>query len=553
MGTLTIGGQSVTVDDNFAKLSPADQQKTVDEIAGQMKATPQAQPQAPAAQQAVPWYTPITSAPGNAVDFAKGLYGAATHPINTMSGIASLGNGAIANIPGVGAVNDFAENHLGFPKRNLTQEGQDQQVASAVGSQIKQNFSSPTAAWNTIATHPIDTLATLAPGLGQLGKVADAAGMARTASLLGNASEVTNPINLVTKPISALGNTRPVQLLGGFTRDMLAVPSGVGGDTLAEAYNAGKTGGQSGELLRANMRGNASQNEVLQDAQDALGKMAADRSTQYRAGMAATQANPTVASYAPIEQAMQDVTDTLFHGNVSTTDTASLGLAKKIGESIDEWKQNYPNPTSYDLDRLKIKIDNLKPNFTQNSGDQGRIVTAMRNAVKDQILQTDPNYAGTMRAYEESKGLQQDVEQALGNGDNKDATLRKLQSVFRNNANTNYGARMNAAQTLQNVGGKPILPQLAGQQLSANMPRGLPKIVASGSLLGTLLHPAVAAATVPYLLGSSPRLMGELAHVAGRASRVAGNAASHLPIGRNDVLRYLLGGRVSTAYGAIPQ
>jgi hypothetical protein len=36
MGTLTINGKRIKVDDSFAKLSPADQQKTVDEIAAQM-------------------------------------------------------------------------------------------------------------------------------------------------------------------------------------------------------------------------------------------------------------------------------------------------------------------------------------------------------------------------------------------------------------------------------------------------------------------------------------------------------------------------------------
>lgn len=44
MGTLTINGKRIKVDDSFAKLSPADQQKTVDEIAAQMGG---AQPPAP--------------------------------------------------------------------------------------------------------------------------------------------------------------------------------------------------------------------------------------------------------------------------------------------------------------------------------------------------------------------------------------------------------------------------------------------------------------------------------------------------------------------------
>lgn len=46
MGTLVINGKRIKVDDSFAKLSPADQQKTVDEIAAQMGAAAQEAPPA---------------------------------------------------------------------------------------------------------------------------------------------------------------------------------------------------------------------------------------------------------------------------------------------------------------------------------------------------------------------------------------------------------------------------------------------------------------------------------------------------------------------------
>jgi hypothetical protein len=56
MGTLTINGRSITVDDSFAKLSPADQEKTVNEIAAKMGAmtpAPQAAPAPPAAPESI--------------------------------------------------------------------------------------------------------------------------------------------------------------------------------------------------------------------------------------------------------------------------------------------------------------------------------------------------------------------------------------------------------------------------------------------------------------------------------------------------------------------
>src|SRR5690606_21020090 len=46
MGTLTINGRKIKVDDSFAKLSPADQQRTVEEIAAQLGAQPGPAPDA---------------------------------------------------------------------------------------------------------------------------------------------------------------------------------------------------------------------------------------------------------------------------------------------------------------------------------------------------------------------------------------------------------------------------------------------------------------------------------------------------------------------------
>jgi hypothetical protein len=190
--------------------------------------------------------------------------------------------------------------------------------------------------------------------------------------------------------------------------------TGAGGESIREAFKAGERGGAYGKSFRDNMRGRVTQESVLDDAKGALEKMRSDRSAEYNKGMAATKANKLPADYQPIETAMNDVVDTLFHGPVTTTDKASISLAKKVGKKLNEWQAAYPNPTVYDLDRLKIAIDKLKPNWTQESGDQSRIIAAVRSAVKDEILRKDPGYAKTMAAYEDSIGTQQEIQQRHG-------------------------------------------------------------------------------------------------------------------------------------------
>jgi hypothetical protein len=130
-----------------------------------------------------------------------------------------------------------------------------------------------------------------------------------------------------------------------------------------------------------------------------------------------------------------------------------------------------------------------------------------------------------MRDYEESLGVERELEQALGLGDKTavDTAVRKLQSLMRNNANTSYAYRKQLADTLKKDAGVDLMPALAGQALNSFAPRGIqqlvPSFTAGSGVMGALtLGPAglVPLATLPL---QSPRLVGEGVYAAGRASR----------------------------------
>ena len=149
-------------------------------------------------EQALPWYTPITSAPGNALDLGKALASgameqakAAFEPIDTPMGRMPLG-------PVAGPLYKNFTDIAGIAKP-VIQDTQGTYDAAKQG--LDQNLGTPTRAWNTIATHPVDTLLFLAPGVGQLGKAAQASGMVRTGQALSRAGAAMDPINLLSKPV----------------------------------------------------------------------------------------------------------------------------------------------------------------------------------------------------------------------------------------------------------------------------------------------------------------------------------------------------------------
>ena len=97
-----------------------------------------------------------------------------------------------------------------------------------------------------------------------------------------------------------------------------------------------------------------------------------------------------------------------------------------------------------------------------------------------------------------------------------DTQMRKLQSVMRDNVNTNYGNRMNQMQMLEQQGGQQVMPGLAGQSLSSLAPRGLSSITPVLNAGAAFSNPALALG-LPL---QSPRLMGEAAYYAGKGSKL---------------------------------
>ena len=186
---------------------------------------------------------------------------------------------------------------------------------------------------------------------------------------------------------------------------------------------------------------------------------------------------------------------------------------ESIKKIISEWEKNPKLHNAKGMDILKRRIDAEYPTGL-SVGDSGIVVSEIRNSVKAQILDEVPEYGKVMKDYETALNLEKQFmsEFSLGKNKNAGTTLKKLQSVMRNNVNTNYGNRLEMLKSLD----PDLLPAIAGQALSSPMPRGLQQIGA-----GTVA--AYGAIADPMLLTAlplqSPRLVGEAALKAGQASR----------------------------------
>ena len=300
-------------------------------------------------------------------------------------------------------------------------------------------------------------------------------------------------------------------------KNALGLSTGAGAETFGTAYRAGKEGGTS---FLDNMRGNVPMTDVLDGAKDALSKMRLERGNQYRSGMVDIAKDKSVIDFTPIEKAVNSLQQMgSFKGQVINKNAA--GTVDEISNVVNQWKGLDPAEyhTPEGLDALKKAIGDIR-DATQFGTPGRKSADTAYNAVKAQIDLQAPTYAKVMKDYSQASETLSEIERALslGNKAAADTSMRKLQSLMRNNVNTNYGNRLNLAKTLES-NGADILPAVAGQSASSWTPRGLQGLAATGASVASFANPATLAA-LPF---TSPRLMGELSYGLGAMNRGAGN------------------------------
>jgi hypothetical protein len=312
--------------------------------------------------------------------------------------------------------------------------------------------------------------------------------------------------------------------------NLLGLTTGVGAEPIRQAVKAGRQGNAA---FIANMRGDVPIDDVLDDAKRGLDAMRAAKSAQYRSGMVPIKNDQTVLSFTDLDAAFQKA------GNVATfkgqvKNQRAFDAITRMREAVDEWKGLDPQQfhTPEGMDALKQRLSAILEGIPFEERGARLAAGEIYSAAKATIGKQAPTYAKVMKDYQVASDSIKEIERALSLGDkaSKDTAMRKLQSLMRNNVQTNYGNRLNLANELELGGNVELLPSLSGQALSSATPRSLSgQIGSGGALLGSLMTGN------PLMLGAlpfqSPRLVGEAAYKLGGLlgpSGAAGGSAQGL-------------------------
>ena len=464
-------------------------------------------------------YQAITNIPSSAAKFGGDIYHAVTNPVETVTNMGLLGAGAIKNaLPK--SVTDFITSISKEPG----QIDKAVEIANSVGGEYARKYGTMDGFKNAIATDPVGTAADMSMLLTGGGSVA-----AKLPGMVGRAGETVANVGRAIDPLNIAVNaiTKPARLAEALATPAIGLTTGAGAESIREAAKAGAAGGEKAEAFLGQLRRNAPIEDVVNTAKEAVSELRTNRADAYKSSMGGITTDKKVLDFAPIDNAVSKAESIgSFHG-IPIRENAADALAA-ISKKIQEFKAGDPAifRTVEGFDKLKQAISDIQQ--TQPYGTPARkVADEMYNAVKNEIVKQAPAYAKTMSDYENASALLKDIEGSLSLGKkaNIDTSVRKLQSILRNNANTNYGRRVELGRQLEATGADTLFPQLAGQMLSSPTPRG---IQGATSALGGAAAYATNPALLPGLALTSPRLVGETAYYAGKAGGAAQRVAKAL-------------------------
>ena len=409
----------------------------------------------------------------SAYEFAKGLYDTITNPKQTLSSISDLMQAGLSKI--------IPESSIDPNAKPAIERGKV--AGQAMAEHFKGRYGSAEGFKEALAKDPVGVASDISTvlslgsgGVGGLAKLTEKAGY-RVPQLttiekgLETAAKYTNPLTAVTATAGLVG------------KPALGLSTGTGSENIANAAKAGFKGDKS---FVENLRGEVPMTKALDDAKHNLSVMRQNRNNTYRSGMVDISNDKNILSFDDIDKAISKAKKEVVRGTIVKDEKAFEHL-NKIEDKINEFKNAPANlhHTPEGLDDLKQAIGNINQTLPF-----------------DQLSQIE-------------RGL------SLGQRASVDTALRKLQSLTRNNVNTNYGNRLDLAKQLEVEGGRPFINALSGQALSSPVARGLAGGVEGMTALGAFANPYTLAA-IPF---QTPRLVGEGLYAGGRAAKGLSNIA----------------------------
>jgi len=278
----------------------------------------------------------------------SGVAESVMNPIDTVTGLTKLVIGA--GEAGAGKLASMIDPELTAPP------SEREQLANKMGDFYKQRYGSMEGFKQALSQDPAGVMADAATILTAGGSsLSQLPTMGKLGAGISKVGAMVDPLALTAKTVGGAAN-----LAGKAVKTGLGVTTGAGSEAIGQAYQAGKTGGETAETFQSNLRSNVPVTDVINAVDQNLAAMNAAKSAEYKANMKAVSADKSILNLQPIGKALNDAFDmTTYKGQVKNEKAADV--LDKMNVELQKWSKLDPAEfhTPEGLDALKQRIGGI--------------------------------------------------------------------------------------------------------------------------------------------------------------------------------------------------
>jgi hypothetical protein len=299
--------------------------------------------------------------------------------------------------------------------------------------------------------------------------------------------------------------------------------TGTSAETIEQAFIAGRKGGKELESFTSAMRGQTTPEQLANNLRENIATVNAGRQQMFRQTL--SDFGDVVLDTAP---AKTGFVTKLQEAGITVGENGALDFSKsklrlvpqsqtKLQTAFDDL-MNTPNQatlTDIDTTRQALKALSLAGDDPSANLANKLLDDAVRGVrgVGEQV----PEYKTMLNQFAETSEFLDEIQRGLSTGDRAtiDQTYRRMATSLK----TNNEARLALLRELDEATDGAILSNIAGQQLSETLPRGIFRQIAAGMAGGAAITGGLSPAVLPTLVLASPRVSGEFVRALGIGAR----------------------------------
>lgn len=319
----------------------------------------------------------------------------------------------------------------------------------------------------------------------------------------------------VNKAIDAAetGAGKTLKGTGKIAAELEGALTGTSAETLQQAFEASYRGGKEADKFTEALRGNVTPENLVNNVRDSIDTVQATNTRMYSEAL-----EPIVNKTVDTSKAKTRVTNKLKDFNIKVTDDGldfSESKFRTVPNAQTKIQQAYDEVLTLGDTSTLGAVDTTRQALREltlvgedgSSRSANSLIEEAIGSVRDSGKQVD-GYEKLLSEFGENAEFLNEIKRSLSAGDKQtiDTAYRKLATSLK----TNNERRMNLIRELDEATGGFILSDVAGQQLSETLPRGLFRQIGAGMAGAGVVTGGLSTSLIVPMVFASPRVAGEV-------------------------------------------